>query len=84
MSPVWDVVGLFAMRAAIYRMITDQGDDLYKTQISGIGRGMSTGVYYTHSSFVFLQYVIVFILLHIFEILGDGHPMGFDKWVFSK
>ena len=49
MSPVWDVVGLFAMRAAIYRMISDQGDDLYKTQISGIGRGMSTGVYYTHT-----------------------------------
>ena len=51
----------------------------------GLGEGCPLGfTTHTHSSFVFLQFVIVFILLHNFVILGDGHPMGFDKWEFSK
>ena len=48
MSPVWDVVGLFAMRAAIYRMITDQGMICIKLRLVGLGEGCPLG-FTTHT-----------------------------------
>ena len=58
MSPVWDVVGLFAMRAAIYRMITDQGMICIKLRLVGLGGGDIHWGLHTHTQyFVFRDWV---------------------------
>ena len=62
-SPIWNFVGLFAMRAAIYRMITGAGMICIKLRLVGLGWGTSTGVWtHTQSLYIFLFSVVDFIV----------------------